>query len=121
LRDKWIKGLDIAISTMAIGEISRFILKPNYGYGIEGTLSCHLFSSLLMYCTESRAHAFIPHYTAGYPPKVLPNVSLDYEVELLSFGDSLPKFPSQEELAVSRKEREEEVCLTVTAKSGRWP
>jgi peptidylprolyl isomerase len=78
-RDKWIKGMDIGISTMAIGEIARFVMTPEYAYG-----------------------------KIGYPPKVEPDVMVDIEVELLSFKDALPKFPSKEELAVSRKAREKE-------------
>ena len=98
LRDKWIKGLDIGISTMAVGETARFIIRPQYAYGAD-----------------------------GYPPKVMPHDSIDFEVELLSFGDPIPRFPSKAELVrahlhahpyhtdtyrspqeISRKEREEE-------------
>jgi len=43
--------------TMARGEISRFIIQPEYGYGQN-----------------------------GLAPKVEPNEVLDYEIELIRFG-----------------------------------
>ncbi|KDO24233.1 hypothetical protein SPRG_09869 [Saprolegnia parasitica CBS 223.65] len=78
-RGKVIEGLDIAVATMNLGEIARFIIKPEYGYGVQ-----------------------------GLAPKVEPNEVLDYEIELVSFGKPLPKFPSQAELAESRKRQNEE-------------
>ncbi|OQR98057.1 hypothetical protein THRCLA_06793 [Thraustotheca clavata] len=78
-RDKAIKGLDIAVASMNVGEISRFIIKPEYGYGAQ-----------------------------GLAPKVEPNETLDYEIELLKYGKSLPKFPTQAELAESRRRQNEE-------------
>ncbi|RHY04944.1 hypothetical protein DYB30_006796 [Aphanomyces astaci] len=76
---KVILGLDVALLTMNLGEVARFIIKPEYGYGV-----------------------------LGLAPKVEPNETLDYEIELVSFGKPLPKFPSQAELAESRKRQAEE-------------
>ncbi|RHY60957.1 hypothetical protein DYB28_001612 [Aphanomyces astaci] len=42
---------------MNLGEVARFIIKPEYGYGV-----------------------------LGLAPKVEPNETLDYEIELVSFG-----------------------------------
>ncbi|CAK4616613.1 hypothetical protein LEN26_002024 [Aphanomyces euteiches] len=78
-RGKVIDGLDIAVLTMNLGEVARFIIQPEYGYGVQ-----------------------------GLAPKVEPNEVLDYEIELISFGKPLPKFPSQAELAESRKRQAEE-------------
>ncbi|ETV73867.1 hypothetical protein, variant [Aphanomyces astaci] len=78
-RGKVILGLDVALLTMNLGEVARFIIKPEYGYGV-----------------------------LGLAPKVEPNETLDYEIELVSFGKPLPKFPSQAELAESRKRQAEE-------------
>ncbi|OQR91632.1 hypothetical protein ACHHYP_04519 [Achlya hypogyna] len=78
-RGKVIAGLDIAVATMNIGEIARFIIKPEYGYGVQ-----------------------------GLAPKVEPNEVLDYEIELLRYNKALPKFPSQAELAESRKRQDAE-------------
>jgi len=54
-RGKVIVGLDIALSTMKKGEISRFLISPKYGYGL-----------------------------LGCPPRIPPNSKILYEVELLS-------------------------------------
>lgn len=78
-REKVIKGWDIGVATMHVGEIARFIIAPEYGYG-----------------------------HAGFAPKVEPDETLDFEIELLSFKDPLPRFPTQAELAESRKKQNEE-------------
>ncbi|CEG35518.1 peptidylprolyl isomerase d (cyclophilin d) [Plasmopara halstedii] len=78
-REKVIKGWDIGVATMTVGEIARFIIAPEYGYG-----------------------------HAGFAPKVEPDETLDFEIELLSFKDPLPRFPTQAELAESRKKQIEE-------------
>ncbi|ETI44636.1 hypothetical protein F441_10624 [Phytophthora nicotianae CJ01A1] len=78
-REKVIKGWDIGVATMNVGEIARFIIAPEYGYGHE-----------------------------GFAPKVEPDETLDFEIELLSFKDPLPRFPTQAELAESRKKQHEE-------------
>ncbi|KAG3117016.1 hypothetical protein PI124_g4331 [Phytophthora idaei] len=78
-REKVIKGWDIGVATMNVGEIARFIIAPEYGYGQE-----------------------------GFAPKVEPDEMLDFEIELLSFKDPLPRFPTQAELAESRKKQHEE-------------
>ncbi|ETW00027.1 hypothetical protein, variant 1 [Aphanomyces invadans] len=78
-RGKVILGLDIAVMTMNLGEVARFIIQPEYGYGVQ-----------------------------GLAPKVEPNEVLDYEIELVSYGKPLPKFPSPAELAESRKRQAEE-------------
>lgn len=57
-----IKGWDIGVATMNVGEIARFIIAPEYGYGHE-----------------------------GFAPKVEPDETLDFEIELLSFKVSLIK------------------------------
>ncbi|KAE8878776.1 hypothetical protein PF005_g23535 [Phytophthora fragariae] len=78
-REKVIKGWDIGVATMNVGEVARFIIAPQYGYGHE-----------------------------GFAPKVEPDETLDFEIELLSFKDPLPRFPTQAELAESRKKQYEE-------------
>ncbi|DBA04885.1 TPA: hypothetical protein N0F65_006887 [Lagenidium giganteum] len=78
-REKVIKGWDIGVATMVVGEIARFIIAPEYGYGKE-----------------------------GFAPKVEPDETLDFEIELVRFGEPLPRFPTQAELAESRRKQEEE-------------
>ncbi|CAI5721416.1 unnamed protein product [Hyaloperonospora brassicae] len=78
-REKVIKGWDIGVATMSVGEVARFIIAPAYAYGHE-----------------------------GFAPKVEPDETLDFEIELLSFKDPLPRFPTQAELAESRKKQNEE-------------
>ncbi|CAH0516372.1 unnamed protein product [Peronospora belbahrii] len=78
-REKVIKGWDIGVATMNVGEVARFIIAPEYGYGHK-----------------------------GFAPKVEPNETLDFEIELISFKDPLPRFPTQAELAESRKKQHEE-------------
>ncbi|KAG7383823.1 hypothetical protein PHYPSEUDO_003306 [Phytophthora pseudosyringae] len=78
-REKVIKGWDIGVATMNVGEIARFVIAPEYGYGHE-----------------------------GFAPKVEPDETLDFEIELLNFKDPLPRFPTQAELAESRKKQHEE-------------
>ena len=51
-----IKGWDIGVATMSVGEVARFIIAPAYAYGHE-----------------------------GFAPKVEPDETLDFEIELLSF------------------------------------
>ncbi|KAL4645833.1 peptidyl-prolyl cis-trans isomerase FKBP5-like [Arapaima gigas] len=56
-----IKAWDLGVATMQRGEVCMFLCKPEYAYG-----------------------------TAGSPPKIAPNSSLLFEVELLSFkGEEL--------------------------------
>jgi FK506-binding protein 4/5 len=56
-----IKGWDIAVATMSIGECSRFIIKSDYGYG-----------------------------PVGSPPTIPPNATLVFEIELFDFhGDDI--------------------------------
>lgn len=78
-RDKGIRGWDLAISTMGKGEISHFLLRSDYAFG-----------------------------AGGKPPKVRPHVSVQYEIELLSWKRALPKFPSKAEMAESKRKREEQ-------------
>ncbi|TMW64989.1 hypothetical protein Poli38472_009156 [Pythium oligandrum] len=78
-REKVIKGWDIGVSTMNVGEIARFIIKPEYAYGSQ-----------------------------GFAPKVEPNETLDFEIELIRFGEPLPRFPTQAELAETRRKQHEE-------------
>jgi FKBP-type peptidyl-prolyl cis-trans isomerase len=51
-----IKGWDIGVATMARGEVARFIIAPEYAYGAK-----------------------------GFAPKVEPDETLDFEIELLRF------------------------------------
>ena len=51
-----IKGWDIGVATMIVGEVARFIIAPEYGYGQK-----------------------------GFAPKVEPDETLDFEIELISF------------------------------------
>lgn len=55
-REKVIRGWDIGVVTMNVGEIARFIIKPEYAYGSK-----------------------------GFAPKVEPDETLDFEIELLRF------------------------------------
>ena len=71
----------MGVSTMVIGEKSRFIVRSEYGYGR---------------CPPESL------------PKIFPGDSLDFEIELIALKPPIPRFPSQEELAQSKKEREEE-------------
>jgi hypothetical protein len=57
--EKVIKGWDIGIATMYQGEIARFIISPEYAYGSQ-----------------------------GFAPKVEPDETLDFEIELIRFGVS---------------------------------
>ncbi|KAJ0393788.1 hypothetical protein P43SY_008225 [Pythium insidiosum] len=77
--EKVIKGWDIGVATMQVGEIARFIIAPEYAYGSK-----------------------------GFAPKVEPDETLDFEIELIRFGEPLPRFPSQAELAQSRRKQFEE-------------
>ena len=77
--EKVIKGWDIGVATMNLGEIARFIITPEYAYGAQ-----------------------------GFAPKVEPNETLDFEIELLKFKDPLPRFPTQAELAETRRKQAEE-------------
>ncbi|XP_023652332.1 peptidyl-prolyl cis-trans isomerase FKBP4 [Paramormyrops kingsleyae] len=51
-----IKAWDLGVGTMKVGEVSQFICKPEYAYG-----------------------------SAGSPPKIPPNATLVFEVELFEF------------------------------------
>ena len=84
LREKVVEGLDLGVSTMRLGEKASFIVRADYGYGGGGA---SLPASL---------------------PKVQLHSTLCYSVELLSFKDSLPRFPSKEELEATKRERNEE-------------
>ena len=56
-----IKGWDLGIPTMKRGELSRFIIKSEYGYGVSGS-----------------------------PPTIPPNATLVFDVELFEFeGEDL--------------------------------
>ncbi|RHY12320.1 hypothetical protein DYB25_001083 [Aphanomyces astaci] len=68
---KVILGLDVALLTMNLGEVARFIIKPEYGYGV-----------------------------LGLAPKVEPNETLDYEIELVSFGAFVHIFYGKDEWEV---------------------
>ncbi|CCI40527.1 unnamed protein product [Albugo candida] len=79
MMSKVIKGWDIGVISMKLGEIARFIIKPEYAYGSQG-------------CA----------------PKIEPDETLDFEIELVRFGDPLPRFPTSAELAETRKQQHEE-------------
>eukprot|EP00937_MAST-01D_sp_MAST-1D-sp2_P001086 g1086.t1 len=79
LRGNWLRGCDVGVATMVVGERASFILRADYAYG-----------------------------GAGLPPKVMPGATLVVDIELMGFGEPLPRFPSQAELAAGRKERAEE-------------
>ena len=70
MREKVIRGLDLAVSTMGAGDVAAFYIHGDY--------------------------AFLS------PPDELPRVrkgdALIYEVELLEFGDAMPRFPTKEEV-----------------------
>ena len=65
-----------------VGEVSSFVIRSDYGYN-----RCALPESL---------------------PKVKMNDTMIYEIELVSFGDAIPRFPSKEELDQTKKDRLEE-------------
>ena len=70
---------------MKQGELAVFVIQPSYAYGNK-----------------------------GYDPKVSPNAVVTYEVELLSWKEPLPLFPSKEEMAradAKRKEEEAQLLL----------
>ena len=73
------EGFHIAVASMQRGEIAEYIFLHEYGYGQK-----------------------------GLPPRVRPNVPVRVEIEVCYWKDSLPRFPSQEELARSKRAREEE-------------
>jgi hypothetical protein len=79
LRGKWVRGADVAVATMEVGELASFVLRGDYAFG-----------------------------AAGLPPRVLPHACVELEVELLSFGAATPRFPSQAELADGKRRREAE-------------
>lgn len=54
-----IEGLDIGVASMKKGEVSRFLIKSTFAYG-----------------------------EMGCPPRIPPNATIMYEIELLSFVDS---------------------------------
>ena len=68
-RDEVIKGWDMGVMSMKKKELSMFVIQPEYAYGLK-----------------------------GYPPKVRPEAVVRYEVELLSWKDALPRFPSKAEM-----------------------
>ncbi|GMH55897.1 hypothetical protein TrRE_jg8413 [Triparma retinervis] len=82
LREKVVQGFDMAVATMVVGEISSFVVRADYGY-----------------------NSALPESL----PKVGVGDTLIYEIELMKFNPQpTPRFPSQEELAISKKERQEE-------------
>jgi len=81
LREKVVQGFDLGVATMVVGEKARFIIRADYGYRNSPPESL---------------------------PKVFPNDTLDYEIELESIKPPLPRFPTQEEMEASKKERQEE-------------
>lgn len=73
------KGCDYALCTMKLHETSEFIFSPEYAYGF-----------------------------AGLDPKVEPNSSVSFEIELLWHDmDLLPHFPTAEERERYDKERKQ--------------
>mmetsp|Transcript_18365 Transcript_18365/g.38232 ORF Transcript_18365/g.38232 Transcript_18365/m.38232 type:complete len:501 (+) Transcript_18365:25-1527(+) len=82
LREKVVQGFDLAVASMVVGEISSFVVRADYGY-----------------------NSALPESL----PKVGVGDTLIYEIELISFNpQATPRFPSKEELEISKREREEE-------------
>ncbi|GMI00016.1 hypothetical protein TrST_g12747 [Triparma strigata] len=80
-RGNVIKGLDIALLTMVLGETSLIkILSPSYSYLTNPSLT----------------------------PKVKLGDSLLIEVKVTSCGDILPRFPTKEELEATKQSRKKE-------------
>ena len=77
-REKAILGFDAAVGSMHKGEVASFLFLSEYAYG-----------------------------TKGCPPKVVPGAALEVEIELISWKAPLPRFPSQQEIAESRRKRRE--------------
>jgi FK506-binding protein 6 len=72
LGESAIPGLSVAIATMRRGELSRFLISPQYAFGERGC-----------------------------PPRVPPNSTILYEIELMSFvdyksADEYASFPEEE-------------------------
>ena len=87
----------MAVATMVVGEISSFVMRADYGY-----------------------NSALPESL----PKVGVGDTLIYEIELMKFNPQpTPRFPSQEELAISKKERqeeaEEEVRMSAAAREAK--
>lgn len=72
-------GMDYAVETMHQGEVARFVLAPELAF-----------------------------HRMGLPPKVLPNTVIMYEIELVSWEDALPRFPTKAEMDESEKARKDE-------------
>ena len=71
-----IKGLNAGVETMCRGEKAELIISPEYGYGSKGSAS---------------------------RPKVPPNATLRYEVELLTWKPSLSEEPNMLEMSWSER------------------
>ena len=69
-----IKGLEIALRTMKVGEISRFIFKPEYAYG------------------NKKPHPFIPeNATIKYQIELLEIVGRDAQIDSMSYDEKIEK------------------------------
>eukprot|EP01027_Heterolobosea_sp_BB2_P020451 GEZU01029177.1.p1 GENE.GEZU01029177.1~~GEZU01029177.1.p1 ORF type:complete len:315 (-),score=151.96 GEZU01029177.1:99-1043(-) len=80
-RGQVIKGWDQGVATMKQGELALLVCKPEYAYGATGS-----------------------------PPKIPPNATLEFEVELLSFEDKEKyawEMTAEEKLEAGLKRKEE--------------
>ena len=69
-----IKGLEIALRTMKVGELSRFIFKPEYAYG------------------NKKPHPFIPeNATIKYQIELLEIVGRDAQIDSMSYDEKIEK------------------------------
>jgi len=70
-----IKGWDEGVATMKVGEIAELVCAPDYGYG-----------------------------AAGSPPKIPPNATLKFEVEMIDFTEPVDTPEKKVSVALAKKE-----------------
>eukprot|EP01029_Cantina_marsupialis_P028300 TRINITY_DN775992_c0_g1_i1.p1 TRINITY_DN775992_c0_g1~~TRINITY_DN775992_c0_g1_i1.p1 ORF type:complete len:388 (+),score=135.87 TRINITY_DN775992_c0_g1_i1:33-1196(+) len=78
-RGDCIIGWDHALLSMHRNELAHFVMGPKYAYGME-----------------------------GYAPRVGPDEWVQFEIELLHWKFSLPRMPTKEEMAESKRQRQQE-------------
>ncbi|EPZ31050.1 Peptidyl-prolyl cis-trans isomerase, FKBP-type domain-containing protein [Rozella allomycis CSF55] len=76
---------DQGVSTMRVGEISELICTPEYAYGASGSPPKIPPNSTLKFEVELIDYEKIADTTSGSPPKIPPNSTLKFEVELIDY------------------------------------
>ena len=87
-----VKGFDIAVLSMQVGEISKFILTSNYAYGQEGSKG------------------------KGMAPDILPGDSLIFQIELLSSNQKEENLTAAELRLLEEQKRLEDLKILREAK-----